>query len=516
MGKRMIAMILNGLGFIDDRLYMFPQFLENKPIDRLFGPDITADYFNDDALGRCLDVIHDYGSTLLFSEIAFEIATQYDLLGKTAHMDSTSLSVYGDYADPDIPGLISYGYSKDQRPDLKQVLLTLGVTGKANFPIWMSSHNGNASDKITLQRCAERLRKLTKGIKDAPAFIFVGDSAMYEKCVEKGGDMLWLSRVPNSHKKAKELLATQYENLSWSTVDDKGYQVASLFCDKYKGVKQRWTIVFSQQMHKRESITLEKKKEKEYKEMMKKLNSFKRQQFSCEFDALKAMKILEKRLKYYHLHVEIKSKKKHANCGRPKADSNPVLIYFAEGSLTLNTQAMEWYKQKLGRFILATNQLDVKKLSDMEMLREYKNQTHVETGFRFIKGNCFEVSSVFLKKSSRVEALMMVMTLCLMIYSLAQYSLRDSLNKNQDTLPNQLKKEIAKPTIAWIFRLFNGVSVVHIRLRKGLQTLVSNITPILEKVIRYFGPTAMKIYDILETNNEKVKGGLFAKKAANA
>ena len=222
----------------------------------------------------------------------------------------------------------------------------------------MSSHNGNASDKITLQRCAERLRKLTQGIKDAPAFIFVSDSAMYEKCVEKGGDMLWLSRVPNSHKKAKELLAIQYENLSWSTVDDKGYQVVSLFCEKYKGVKQGWTIVFSQQMHKRESIILEKKKEKEYKEMMKKLNAFKRQQFSCEFDALKAMKVLEKRLKYYHLHVEIKSKKKHANCGRPKADSNPVLTYFAEGSLTLNAQAMEWYKQKLGRFILATNQLN--------------------------------------------------------------------------------------------------------------------------------------------------------------
>ena len=88
-GKRVIAMILNGLGFIDDRLYMFPQFLENKPIDRLFSSDITADYFNDDALGRCLDAIHDYGSTLLFSEIAFEIATQYGLLGKTAHIDST-------------------------------------------------------------------------------------------------------------------------------------------------------------------------------------------------------------------------------------------------------------------------------------------------------------------------------------------------------------------------------------------------------------------------------------------
>lgn len=312
MGKRVIAMIMNGLGFVDDRL---------------FGPDIIADYFNDDALGRCLDAIHNYGITLLFTEIAFEIATEYGLLGKTAHMDSTSLSVYGDYADSDIPNLISYGYSKDKRPDLKQILLALGVTGKANFPIWMSLHNGNASDKITLQRCADRLYKLTQGIKEAPAFIFVGDSAMYEKCVEKGGCMLWLSRVPNSHKKAKNLLATQYEKLSWSTVDVRGYQVAPLFCEDYKGVKQRWVIVFSQQMHKRESVTLKKRQEKEYKEMMRKLNSLKSQQFSCESDAFKSMNVLRKRLKYHHLHIEVKSKKRYANCGRPKTDSNPVLIY---------------------------------------------------------------------------------------------------------------------------------------------------------------------------------------------
>ena len=45
-------MILNGLGFMDDRLYMFKNFLENKPVDRLFGKGVKASYFNDDALAR--------------------------------------------------------------------------------------------------------------------------------------------------------------------------------------------------------------------------------------------------------------------------------------------------------------------------------------------------------------------------------------------------------------------------------------------------------------------------------
>jgi transposase len=69
--------------FMDDRLYMFPEFLENKPVDRLFGSDVQAAYFNDDSLGRCLDAISEYGVTKLFSERAFEIGVEQRLLGAT-------------------------------------------------------------------------------------------------------------------------------------------------------------------------------------------------------------------------------------------------------------------------------------------------------------------------------------------------------------------------------------------------------------------------------------------------
>ena len=67
MGKRIAAMILNGLGFIDDRLYMFPEFLANKPVDRLLGDSVKAEHFNDDAMGRLLDAVYDYDTTKLGS-----------------------------------------------------------------------------------------------------------------------------------------------------------------------------------------------------------------------------------------------------------------------------------------------------------------------------------------------------------------------------------------------------------------------------------------------------------------
>ena len=95
MGQRVAAMIFNGLGFVDDRLYMFPEFLHNKPVDRLFDGDVKAENFNDDALGRCLDSIYAYGTTKIFSEVAFEIGIEQGFLGRSFNIDTTSLTVHG-------------------------------------------------------------------------------------------------------------------------------------------------------------------------------------------------------------------------------------------------------------------------------------------------------------------------------------------------------------------------------------------------------------------------------------
>jgi transposase len=65
-----LALILNGLGFSRDRLYLVPRFFHNKPVERLIGPGVRAEDLNDDALGRGLDEIAEYGTTRLFAELA--------------------------------------------------------------------------------------------------------------------------------------------------------------------------------------------------------------------------------------------------------------------------------------------------------------------------------------------------------------------------------------------------------------------------------------------------------------
>ena len=66
------AMSINGLGFIERRLYLFPDFYEDIAIERLLGDGVHQDQLNDDVLGRTLDAIADYGPTELFNEIVSE------------------------------------------------------------------------------------------------------------------------------------------------------------------------------------------------------------------------------------------------------------------------------------------------------------------------------------------------------------------------------------------------------------------------------------------------------------
>jgi transposase len=79
---------------------------------------------------------------------------------------------------------------------------------------------------------------------------------------------------------------------------------------------------------------------------------------------------------------------------------------------------------------LATN--DCSEHLDMQaMLDHYKSQQKVEGGFRFLKSPDFLVSSLFLKKPERIEALLMVMTCCLMVYAALSHSLAESSRKTR-------------------------------------------------------------------------------------
>ena len=206
---------------------------------------------------------------------------------------------------------------------------------------------------------------------------------------------------------------------------------------------------------------------------------------------------LEKKFKYHRSVCEIRQVTQYKGRGRPKkGEQGKRLGYQAHAQLEQDAQKIKLRRNQKGRFILATNQIDREILPDNQVLTEYKFQSRTESGFRFIKDDTFEVASIFLKKPERIVALMMIMTLCLMVYSFAQYDLRCALEKHDETIPNQNGKPTKKPTMKWVHRLFHGVQVLRIRTKNFFQELVINLNDVLKTIIGYFGAHAMRIYSL--------------------
>ena len=67
---------------------------------------------------------------------------------------------------------------------------------------------------------------------------------------------------------------------------------------------------------------------------------------------------------------------------------------------------------------------DDTQLPPQELLAGYKGQGHAARGLRFLKDPRFLASSLSLKKPERIMALLMVMTVCLLVYAALEYRIR--------------------------------------------------------------------------------------------
>lgn len=497
-GHAILAMVLNGLGFSNRRLYLMPQFLENKPVDLLISPNLKPKHFDDHVLGRALDEISEYGASKLFVEIAFDVALEQRLLGKSAHIDTTSFSFEGNYAEDPNGGeavSICHGFSKDHRPDLKQVVLNMAVSGPANMPIFMEPKDGNSSDKQTLYNGIETVRRfqnqLSEGFKD---FLWIADSALYTKDrLLACNDFFWISRVPETITEAKAMVRLNDKDLNWIAASE-GYRYVAR-TSNYGGIEQRWILVFSEQAYKREKLTFESNLKKQKEKLEKDVSKLRNEIFGCKDDAKRALEKVMIRFPFYKAaSFEAKPVEKHTGSGRPKKDATKTIKgYQLEIEISANDEKVQTELSTKGRFILATNQLAIE--NSAEILESYKQQQNVEQGFRFLKDPWFMADTMFLKSPRRIEALMMVMTLCLMIYNISQHRMRVALEEQNETIPNQLGKQTSTPTLRWAFQLMEGVIVARELLQTHeTRTTYFNLNALRVKIVRLFGPLACEIY----------------------
>ena len=503
-GESVVAMIINGLGFTNRRLYLTAQFFENKPIEKLIAPGLKAEDITYDTLTTTLDEISNYGETNLYAQVALDIALENNLLGPLNHLDTTSVSVEGDYSSEEKPDVIkiTHGHSKDHRPDLKQLMLSLIVTGDSKFPLWMEALDGNSSDKANFHETITKVKAFHSQIDFDNNSKWVADSALYTKDkLLKLSDHLWLTRVPETISEAKYLVKTNAEEIEW-TARDNGYKTAG-YRSHYGDIEQRWLLVYTEQGYQREITTLEKRLVKSEEKYLAELKRMALKLYDCEADAKNAIVEIKKGKRFFRINCEVISKEKHKGKGRPKVGVEKEIVgYQIQGQLERDELEIEVEKNRKGRFILATNDLNEDNYPDERMLKEYKKQQNVESGFRFLKDPWFMLDSIFLKKPERISALMMVMTLCLMVYNVAEHRMREALKSNKNTLPNQKGKEVSNPTLRWVFQLMEGINIVRffeLNRNNPTREIITNIDEIRMKIIPLFGKVACEMYGLINT-----------------
>ena len=281
----MKAMILNGLGFVSSPLYLFEQFFSGKAIEALLGEGITPEQLNDDRLGRVLDDLNKAGLSNIFLDSSLQACYKFGVQVETTHLDSTSFHVDGDYAldqeSPENAAIhITYGYSRDHRPDLKQFVLNLICAGDGDIPVFMEMASGNQSDKA-------RFAHLFQEFKQQWNFegLCVADGALYSReNLKTISGLRWLTRVPLTLKEATTLVD---QVVALKTTEFTGYHYHESLSN-YGDVSQRWFLIESAERRQSDLKKLAKKMEGLQKKSLSALKKLSTHEFACSADATDA------------------------------------------------------------------------------------------------------------------------------------------------------------------------------------------------------------------------------------
>ena len=494
-GDAVLAMILNGLGFHSRTLHMFSDFFENKPVAKLLGKDIEAHHLTDDVLGRTLDALFNANVSALYQAIAEHVVKHLGLNADSVHLDITSFHVDGEYAqstDENTKAVqLVKGYSRDHRPDLNQVVLELICENQAGLPVYMQALSGNTNDSKAFAEITKRHIHCLKAAQSSRYFI--ADSSLYTKESIRSLDeqkQQFITRVPMSINLAKQaLLNCDSAQLVEIGEGYSGHWIES----NYGEVKQKWLLIKSEQATKRESITFYKRLEKKLTKELNALNQLKKKQFACEHDAQKALNKFEGQCQLLSLEQKrVNETPIFSGRGRPRKGAKPTGYHYQIEAIPLtNLEKVKLLKLKVGMFILATNDTDSTDLDMATLLEHYKSQQKVERGFRFLKSPEFLTSSIFLKKAERIEALLMIMTLSLLVYSGLEHKIREQLANNEAFFPSMVKnKTTSRPTARWVFLKFEGIDL----LEYDDQKLVTGIKPHQTRLLKLLGRIYEAIY----------------------
>ena len=498
-------------------------------------PTVNLSDFHDVRLGRMLDAIWDAGPERLLSALSLRVMEWARLDLGLLHFDTTTLSFYGAYEedlddewapelsqqlDPlqvpvrDARGessvdgdgraapVVTYGYAKNGRHDLKQILFGLVVSGDGAVPLYGRALDGNASD---ITAAAEFLEHLHTQIPNPQGQVFVADSKGWAPPSLESvrvHQLRLLSRLPRSTTLAKTLVAEFHvetapcllkryhpDRQRWSWIAYQGHDTDYTYTSTQpqldnhgvplrdaagKIVVQtsthtlpvRTVVCFSSELYRQKAETIGAIARREEPRAQKLLAKLNKRTWACAADAQHELDLfLSKQpfiTKQITATIERREKIGHrSQPGRPAKNSQPPTPNIRYGwqitiSNTDQTQQAHRLRQA-ATYILIRNRHKNWDMNDEQMVAAYGKQWRIEHAFSWLKSGA-AINPMFLESPRRIQSLCFLYCVALMMQALVQRNVRKYLKKEGLTLPYHRNKPSDNITARFTYELFRNVT----------------------------------------------------------
>jgi len=475
-------------------LYRLEEFFAHQDTELLLGKVLPPHAFNDDTVGRVLDRLYDMSTMKIFTACAVRAEARFGVERRYVHFDTTSRSVWGDYQfaeEQDVPFRVTYGYSKDKRPDLKQfVLSTLCI--ERTVPIWGKPEDGNASDKTLNTTLLSEIATILARHGVAPgAYIYVADAALVtEDNLAALGNTLFISRLPATYTECERVIQEAVARDCWEDIGILATTKATkhrpaTFYKAYEGEVALYgktyqaVVVHSTAQDKRRLQRLAREVHASAEELQGVVRVEEQQEYFCHADAeVAAARLRASQPPYHDLVVTVEERPKYGR-GRPSQHTPravKTMRYGLKCTLKERDATIARKRDEAGCFVLLTNVPTEGGLAHRagDVLKSYKDQYGIEQNFSFLKDPLI-VNSLFLKKPERIEALGLVLLLALLLWRLMERSLRDYVDTTGTPVIGWDKKATERPTTFMMVTKFSGLIVVKVEEQRYLPRALSSV-----------------------------------------
>lgn len=495
-GTIVLGMILDTLSGRSP-LYRWAEFFAQQDTALLLGKAVVPEAFQDDTVGRVLDRLYDTGTMKVFTACAVRADRSFGFDKRYVHFDTTSITVHGDYRPPEEaeasegPFRITYGYSQDKRPDLKQFVFSTLCVDRA-VPLWGKPEEGNASDKTVHHTLLSDIAAfLAKYGVAAGAYIYVADAALVtEAKLAALGDTLFITRFPATYNECGRLMAEAVAHNAWDEIGVLAHTKPTVHrpVTSYKAYESQVTLygtpyravgVHSSPQDKRRQQRLVRDIQVSQSTLQTAARIAEQPEYFCHADAEAAAAKLRALHTAYHLvDVTVEERPVYGR-GRPSAHKpRPIkaLRYRLRTTVRPDTERIARMEEEAGCFVLLTNVPTTGPLAHRarDILSVYKAQHGPEQNYGFLKDPVI-VNSLCLKQPERLEALGLVLLLALLVWRVMERTMRMHVDSTRTPLPGWDKKATERPTSFLMVTKFAGVIVLKLGDHRQLTRPLSAV-----------------------------------------